>query len=96
MYAMQRLQHRLRNRRDHPKFSQPCTTSETSRERPENFSTYEDIDLRRMPAEDNYQSLSVNSRKARNVAIDVKDESSYQELDKVRENNDNNYQALNR
>ena len=94
IYIVQCLCHRLNNRGDNSK-PEPHTVPETYREEKETISAYQELDVRRRDVEDNYQSLRVNSRNVRNDEVIVENEPSYQGLNNVRENNDNNYQSLN-
>ena len=61
-----------------------------------NIPVYQDLNLEDMKKEDNYQPLGRNARNARNNEAVNENETGYQELSKVREKGDENYQSLNR
>ncbi|XP_028413756.1 uncharacterized protein LOC114536598 [Dendronephthya gigantea] len=69
-------------------FTQPERTPEVQKTTED--STYQELDLKKMNKEDNYQSLSGNA--GRNDGVN-NDESNYTELNKVRDI-ESNYQSL--
>ena len=73
----------------------PVSTPESHCEATEDNSLYQELELRNREPENSYQALKINRRKRVNSETKIEDEAAYQELDKVRENNDN-YQSLNR
>ena len=70
-------------------------TPETHPESAGENSAYQKLDLRNKDPENSYQALRMNTRRRMNNETKIEDEAGYQELDKVREK-DNNYQSLNR
>ena len=80
------------------KKSKPAHNYDTPETHPEGAgdnSAYQELDLRNKEPENSYQALSMNTRRRINNETKIEDEAGYQELDKVREK-ENNYQSLNR
>ena len=73
------------------KFRSRETQSNPQAQTTEVDTTYQELDLSKMNTEDNYQSLRVNA--ARNDAAANDDDSTYTELNKTRDVEDN-YQSL--
>ena len=69
-------------------------TPDTDRESATDNSAYQELDLRNKDPENSYQALRMNTRRRIDNETNIEDEAGYQELDKVREK-ENNYQSLN-
>ena len=82
-------------KKDKPKAAHNYDTHETHPESAADNSAYQELDLRNKEPENSYQALRMNTRRRINIETKIEDEANYQELDKVREK-ENNYQSLNR
>ena len=89
------LRQRLKSKKDHSKPAHNYDTPETDRESAAENSAYQELDLQNREPENNYQALKMKTRRRINNETKTEDEANYQELDKVREK-ENNYQSLNR
>ena len=95
LYAILSLRERVKSKKD---VSQPAHNYDTPETHPEGAtenSAYQELDLRNKDPENSYQALRMNTRRRVNNETKIEDEANYQELDKVREQ-ENSYQSLNR
>ena len=89
------LRRRFKSKKD---VSEPAHNYDTPETHPEGVgdnSAYQELELKNREPENSYQALRVNTRRRIDNETKIEDEAGYQELDKVREK-DNNYQSLNR
>ena len=89
------LRQRFKSKKDNSKPAHNYDTPETPPESAADNSAYQELELKNKEPENSYQALRVNRRQRINNETKIEDEANYQELDKVREK-DNNYQSLNR
>ena len=94
LYAILSLRQRFKSKKDVSKPAHNYETPETHPEGAGDNSTYQELELRNREPENSYQALRVNTRRRIDNETKIEDEAGYQELDKVREK-DNNYQSLN-
>ena len=94
LYAILSLRQRFKSKKDVSKPAHNYETPETHPEGAADNSTYQELDFRNKDPENSYQALRVNTRRRIDNETKIEDEAGYQELDKVREK-DNNYQSLN-
>ena len=95
LYAIQSLRRRFKSKKDVCKPTHNYDTPETHPESAADNSAYQELELKNREPENSYQALRVNTRRRIDNETKIEDEAGYQELDKVREK-DNNYQSLNR
>ena len=93
LYAILSLRQRFKSKKDKSKPAHNYDTPETHPEGAADNSAYQELDLRNKDPENSYQALRMNTRRRMNNETKIEDEAGYQELDKVREK-DNNYQSL--
>ena len=89
------LRRRFKSQKD---VSEPAHNYDTPETHPEGVadnSAYQELELKNREPENSYQALRMNTRRRIDNETKIEDEAGYQELDKVREK-DNNYQSLNR
>ena len=94
LYAILSLRQRFKSKKDVSKPAHNYETPETHPEGAGDISTYQELELRNREPENSYQALQMNRRRRMKNETKIEDEAGYQELDKVREK-DNNYQSLN-
>ena len=94
LYAIQSLRQSFKSKKDNSKPAHNYDTTETHPESVGDNSVYQELDLRNKEPENSYQALRMNARKRINYETKIEDEAGYQELDKVREKEDD-YQSLN-
>ena len=95
LYGIMSLRQRFKSKKDVSKPAHNYDTPETHPEGAADNSTYQELDLQNKDPENSYQALRMNTRRRMNDETKIEDEANYQELDKVREK-ENNYQSLNR
>ena len=93
--GMMSLRQRFKSKKDVSKPAHNYDTPETHPESAAHSSTHQELELKNKEPENSYQALRMNTRRRMNDETKIEDEANYQELDKVREK-DNNYQSLNR
>ena len=94
LYGITSLRRRFKRKKDESKPAHNYDTPETHPEGIADNSTYQELELKNREPENSYQALRVNTRRRIDNETKIEDEAGYQELDKVREK-DNNYQSLN-
>ena len=94
LYVILSLRQRFKSKQDVSKPAHNYDTPETHPEGAADNSTYQELDFRNKDPENSYQALQMNRRRRMKIETKIEDEAGYQELDKVREK-DNNYQSLN-
>ena len=94
LYVTQLVRRRLRKEEKEPKDASSSPHYENVGV--VNVPTYQELDLTKRDGGENYQSLQQNTRSPRDKEQPKENEVGYTELNKVRGNKDDNYQALNR
>ena len=95
LYTIQSLRQRFKSKKDVSKPAHNYDTPETHPEGAADNSAYQELELKNREPENSYQALRMNTRRRINNETKTEDEANYQELDKVREE-ENSYQSLNR